>query len=262
MGILKFLKKDKNQNQQGVTDAPPAPPQNQDNLLNQDITSQASGSGQGQQQNYSSQDNSANQMNQAPAMNQPQGMNMQGNNGNQDFQIPEPPSPSDYSDVSSDYVQENNNAGNNDALDVPSPSDYAQPESVDNSEYMQQSPEMQQQPQQASRQRMSAPQPEPQRRSALKTETSKAMSQQKEILSENRTHAHYDRPIYVEVDDYRRVLDYVGEIKNNIKTSENTLNDLETLRGKKDKEFEHWRNALEDVERKLLFVDKTLFEEE
>ena len=86
--------------------------------------------------------------------------------------------------------------------------------------------------------------------------------EEKSELRELRTHEHYAKPIFVEVDDYRKVLDYVAGIKTDIKDSENILTRLQDIKTSKEKEFEKWRNFLEDVERKLLYVDKTLFEEQ
>ena len=44
-----------------------------------------------------------------------------------------------------------------------------------------------------------------------------------------------------------------------LKESEDILTRLEDIKSSKDKEFEHWRSCLEDMERKLLWIDKQLF---
>ena len=90
----------------------------------------------------------------------------------------------------------------------------------------------------------------------------KLYNTEKQRIKDREQHINYQKPIFVEVEDYRRVLDYIQEIKNDIKTSENVTARLEEVRAAKDKEFDKWHHALEDIQRKLLYVDKTLFEEE
>ncbi len=67
------------------------------------------------------------------------------------------------------------------------------------------------------------------------------------------------KSIFVSSNKFRGML-------SEIKTSKKKLSDIKTaiggageLKSKKDKEFEIWREELEDIQRKLIFIDKTLF---
>ena len=88
------------------------------------------------------------------------------------------------------------------------------------------------------------------------------IKQEKENIIERRTHKSYDKPIFVEVNDYKQILDYINEIKNNIKKSDNILTTLQDIKSAKEKEFEKWHNVLEDIQRKLIYIDNTLFEQD
>ncbi len=68
------------------------------------------------------------------------------------------------------------------------------------------------------------------------------------------------REMFVKSDQYREVLDSINAIKRKIRESENILERLNEIKNNKDKEFEKWRTLLEDIERKSVYIDKTLFE--
>jgi hypothetical protein len=67
-------------------------------------------------------------------------------------------------------------------------------------------------------------------------------------------------PIFVEVADYRHVLDGIDFMKAKLKESEDYIFKVEEYNEQKHNEFEQWKVALEDIQRKLVFVEKTLFE--
>jgi len=67
-------------------------------------------------------------------------------------------------------------------------------------------------------------------------------------------------PIFVRVDDYREIIDGTGRIRNNLKEATDIVLRMGELKNEQDKEFERWRLQLEDVQRKLMYVDKVIFE--
>jgi len=69
-----------------------------------------------------------------------------------------------------------------------------------------------------------------------------------------------DKPIFVKADDYKSILGAMTVIKSKIEDSEKILTEINDLKNTKDKSFEQWRNELEDIQRKLLYIDKTLYE--
>lgn len=67
------------------------------------------------------------------------------------------------------------------------------------------------------------------------------------------------KPIFVRYKLYKAVLDDVGQLKVILKGGEDTLDRMEDFKEDEDKEFVKWRRGLDDLQRKLIFVDKTLF---
>jgi len=70
-----------------------------------------------------------------------------------------------------------------------------------------------------------------------------------------------DKPLFVNANDYKSVLGALTTIKTKVNDSEKILAELNELKNIKDKTFEKWRTDLEDIQRKLLYIDKTLYEE-
>ena len=66
-------------------------------------------------------------------------------------------------------------------------------------------------------------------------------------------------PIYVKIDEYNKVLDTIGVIKNKIQEAEMTLNRIEKLRYEENTEIDMWNSELREVESKLRHVDELMF---
>lgn len=71
---------------------------------------------------------------------------------------------------------------------------------------------------------------------------------------------HPDTPLFITIDGYKEILADIEHVNATLKASEEVLDRLNELKNTKDKEFEKWRSELEDVQRKLLYVDKVIFE--
>jgi len=67
-------------------------------------------------------------------------------------------------------------------------------------------------------------------------------------------------PVFVKIDDYKDVLDVVELLKAKIKEAKEIQEKINTLKNEEDVELEIWRNNLEEVERKIHYIDTTLFE--
>ena len=70
------------------------------------------------------------------------------------------------------------------------------------------------------------------------------------------------REAYVRVDRFRATLQNIGMIKGNLRKSEEILIKLENIKNAKDMSFDKVKSSLDDLQRKLIFVDKTLFKGE
>lgn len=69
-------------------------------------------------------------------------------------------------------------------------------------------------------------------------------------------------PIYVKIEEYRDVLDIMNMIKSKMNEARKILGKINDLKNEEDAELELWHTGLDEVERKVEFVDKTLFEPE
>ncbi|MCF7861362.1 hypothetical protein K9M79_03865 [Candidatus Woesearchaeota archaeon] len=67
-------------------------------------------------------------------------------------------------------------------------------------------------------------------------------------------------PVFVKVDDYKDVLELVNLLKAKLVEARDTINDLYELKNEEDAELDLWNTEMEEIERKINFVDKSLFE--
>lgn len=79
------------------------------------------------------------------------------------------------------------------------------------------------------------------------------------IELEEKKHLRLTKPIFVNVKDYRDVIDELGLVKNIMKEEIDVMARIEDFKVDEDKEFERWQKLLSDVQKKLIFIDKTLF---
>ena len=69
-----------------------------------------------------------------------------------------------------------------------------------------------------------------------------------------------EMPVFVKIDEYRDILDVMNMIKNKLEEAKETLGKINELKNEEDAELELWHTGIEEIERKMTFVDKTLFE--
>ncbi|HDM43615.1 MAG TPA: hypothetical protein ENG02_00270 [Candidatus Woesearchaeota archaeon] len=68
-----------------------------------------------------------------------------------------------------------------------------------------------------------------------------------------------EAPIYVKVDEYKDVLDLLNMIKNKLAEAKELLSRINELKNEEDAELELWHSGIEEIEKKIEFVDKALF---
>jgi hypothetical protein len=69
-------------------------------------------------------------------------------------------------------------------------------------------------------------------------------------------------PVYVKVDEYKDVLDLMNMIKTKVNDAKSILNHLNELKNEEDAELEAWKLNIEDIDKKIDFIDTALFEPE
>ena len=83
-------------------------------------------------------------------------------------------------------------------------------------------------------------------------------AQEKRALRERPT----ARTIYVKVDKFKATLGSISTVRSDLRKSEEALMKLESIKNSKDRAFDKVRNSVDDLQKKLIFIDKTLFEGE
>ena len=70
------------------------------------------------------------------------------------------------------------------------------------------------------------------------------------------------RTLYIGVNKFKSMIGSINNIRKDIKQSEEALAKLEHIKNSKDKSFDQMKSSLDDLQKKLIFVDKTLFKGE
>ena len=97
--------------------------------------------------------------------------------------------------------------------------------------------------------------PEPMRASPYERFSRVAIREERSVLK----HKDAKGPIFMRVDKFKNVLRNISEIRGGLKVSNEILSKLNEMDANAEKDFEKWKNVLTDLQKKLVFVDKTLF---
>ena len=66
-------------------------------------------------------------------------------------------------------------------------------------------------------------------------------------------------PVFVKINDYKDVLEVVGLLNDKLEKAKEAMARINELKNEEDTELELWQAELDEIERKLDFVDKSLF---
>jgi phosphomevalonate kinase len=69
-------------------------------------------------------------------------------------------------------------------------------------------------------------------------------------------------PIFVKVEEYEEVLSIIDDVKQKIADAKKTLIKINDLKNEEDHQIETWQNSLEEVEKKIEYIDNSLSEPE
>jgi len=82
-----------------------------------------------------------------------------------------------------------------------------------------------------------------------------AVREQRDVLK----HKEAEGPIYIRVDKFKKILAGTSSIRNNLKIANQSILKLNEIDMNSEKVFEKWHNAMMDLQKKLIFIDKMLF---
>ena len=66
--------------------------------------------------------------------------------------------------------------------------------------------------------------------------------------------------LYVRVSDFQAFIEGDSVIRNSLKEAGNLITRLNELKVEEDKEYESWRTALEDINKRIMQVDAKIFQ--
>ena len=69
-----------------------------------------------------------------------------------------------------------------------------------------------------------------------------------------------DMPVFIKVEDYKDVLEIINSVKEKVEQAKSTLDIINKMKKEEDAELELWHHTIDEVENKLDFIDRTLFE--
>ena len=67
-------------------------------------------------------------------------------------------------------------------------------------------------------------------------------------------------PVFIKIEEYKDILAVMDLIKSKLEQSKTTLNKITEIKQQEDAALEHWKQGLEQVEKKVLFVDQKLLQ--
>lgn len=71
-----------------------------------------------------------------------------------------------------------------------------------------------------------------------------------------------EAPVFVKIEEYKNVIDVLELIKDRLEEAKRTLADINQMKNEEDEELDAWRTTLNDIEKKIENIDRTLFEPE
>jgi len=67
-------------------------------------------------------------------------------------------------------------------------------------------------------------------------------------------------PVFIKVEEYKDVLDIIDLLQEKVREARAVLGKINELKAEEEAELELWNNTLNDVEARLDFIDKSMFE--
>ncbi len=71
-----------------------------------------------------------------------------------------------------------------------------------------------------------------------------------------------EKTVYVKVDNFKSVLGSINMVRSDLRKSEEALVKLEGIKSSKDRSLDRAKSSLDDLQRKIVYIEKTLFKGE
>lgn len=66
------------------------------------------------------------------------------------------------------------------------------------------------------------------------------------------------KPVYVKMEEYKKILDALDTVKNKIKNAESTLLSIERFKEREDMELRRWKEEINRIKENLIMVERRL----
>ena len=76
---------------------------------------------------------------------------------------------------------------------------------------------------------------------------------------EEREDLELKKPIFLKLDQFKDIMDEMGMIKNILNENDDALVRVFEFNEDQEKEYTNWENQIKDIQKKLIYADKTLF---
>jgi len=68
------------------------------------------------------------------------------------------------------------------------------------------------------------------------------------------------KQIFVKLNEYKDILDLIEALKEKLEGAKGTLEKIKSLKTEEETELELWQNSINEIDQKIAYIDKTLFE--
>lgn len=70
------------------------------------------------------------------------------------------------------------------------------------------------------------------------------------------------RSVFVKLNEYKDIQDMMQALKDKVEQAKGTLEKIKSLKSEEDTELDQWQGNVGEIEKKIGYVEKTLFEPE
>jgi len=80
-------------------------------------------------------------------------------------------------------------------------------------------------------------------------------------LKEEHKIAIQPKPIFIRMESFQSIIDELNQVRSIAKESDDAISRVGDFTGDQEKEFNRWQSMLNDLQKKFIFIDKTLFKQ-
>jgi len=69
------------------------------------------------------------------------------------------------------------------------------------------------------------------------------------------------KAIFVKLNEYKDIIELIDTLKDKLGQAKSTLEKINNLKAEEETEVELWQNSINEIERKITMIDKSLFDQ-